>query len=99
MASYRRTGGSAKQRLCHRAEHEKGDEQADAAVGYECAREHHREYCATLTQALGHEIRDSRHRTAVVHEFAEDGAEKKNRKELSQEAGSAAHEDLRPIGE
>src|SRR6516162_7115874 len=47
-----RHGRGAKQRLCHGAEHEEGDEQAHAAIGYERAREYHRDFARRSPKVL-----------------------------------------------
>jgi hypothetical protein len=85
--------------LCHRDEHEDGNEQADAPIGNQRAREYDRKHHAALSQPFRHEISDGRHGTAVLHELAEYRAEQEQRKELGQKACSAAHENLRPVGE
>src|SRR5262249_45215971 len=55
-----------------------------------------REYRAALTEAIAHEFGDGGDRPAILHQFSEQRAEQKQRKELRQEGGGAAHEDLRP---
>jgi hypothetical protein len=89
----------AEQGLRHRCEHEKCDEQADPSIGHERAGEHHGEHGAHRAQFFGHELGDGGHRTAVVHQFAEQGAEEEQRKEPRDKIGRIAHEGLSPAGE
>ena len=87
-----------KKRLRHRRQDKEGDEQADAAIRYQCTREHHRQYGAPRTQSFCHEARDGFDRSAVVHELAEQRAEQEQREELRKKLRCAAHEGLRPMG-
>ena len=90
---------SAEQRLRHRHQHEERDEQADAAVGDQRARQHDREDGAAGTQLFRHEMGDGRHRPAVVHQLAEHRAQQEQREELQDEARGRTHERHRPVRE
>ena len=90
--------GGLEQALPHGNENEEGDEQADAAIGDDRAGESHREDGPRRSELLGHEFGDGFDRAAVVHQLAEQGAEKKERKELREELRGAAHEGLGPMG-
>jgi len=78
-------------------EHEEDNEQADTTIGDQRAGEHDRKHHAALSQCIGHEIGDCRNRAAVFHELAE--YEKGTGEELIRKAGSAEHENSRPVGE
>ena len=91
-----RNGGGAEHLLRHRDEHKESDEQADAAIRDDSTGQDHRQYGAALTQPLAQEVGDRRHRAAVVHELAEQGAEQKQREELREEGRRAEHEGLGP---
>jgi hypothetical protein len=80
-------------------ENKEGNEQADAAIGYERAGKYDRQHGAALTQPFGHEAGDGGHAAAVVHELAEQGTKQKQREELRQEDRRTAHEGLGPVGE
>ena len=60
---------------------------------------HDREHGAPRPKPLGHEFCDRRHRARILHELAEQRAQKKDREELHHELGRARHEGLRPMGE
>ena len=85
--------------LRHGHQHEKGDKDADAAIGDYGRGEHDREHRAACSQPFGQETRDRGDRTAVVHELAEQPAEQEQGKPLRDEASRTAHERLRPVGE
>ena len=85
--------------MCHGRKHKERNEQTDAAISDESSREHDREHNAAFSQTLCHKVGYGRHRAAVFHELAEDRPEQEERKKLGQEAGGAAHENLRPVGE
>ena len=84
-----RNAGDAKQRLRHRRENEERNEKADAAICDEGAGEHHGQDRAMAAQALAHDFGDGRDSATVLHELAEDGPQQKQRKELSEKAGSS----------
>src|SRR5262249_14439274 len=83
----------------HRRQNEKRDEKTHPAVGDERARKHDGEDRVALPELAAHEMGDGLHRSAVVHELAEQRTEQKYREELRDELRSAAHESLRPMGE
>ena len=68
------------------AEHEEGDEQADAAVGDERAGQHHRQHRAARAELSRSCSGDRGDRAAVLHQLAEHRAEQEQRKELREEA-------------
>ena len=80
-------------------ENEERNEKADAAICDEGAGEHHGQDRAMAAQALAHDLGDGRDSATILHELAEDGPQQKQRKELSEKAGSSSHEGLRPVGE
>ena len=90
--------GGLEQALRHGNENEEGDEQAHAAIGDDGTGESDRQDRPRGPELLGHEAGDGFDRAAVVHQLAEERAEQKERKELREELGGAAHEGFRPMG-
>ncbi len=88
--------GRLEQGMPHGSEHEERDEQADAAIGDDGARQHHGQDGAPRSEPGRHRLRDDLDRAARLHQFAEQGAEQEDGEELRQEIGGAAHEDLCP---
>ena len=82
----------------HGGQNEKCDEQADTAIGDRRPSEHNRKDRAAFSQPLRHEVGNRRDGAAVVHELREKRPKQKNGEELGEEAGSASHEALRPMG-
>jgi hypothetical protein len=64
-----------KQRLSHRRQHEKGDEEAHSPIGDERACEYTRQHRVARSQLIHHELGDGRDRAAVLHQFTEHGSE------------------------
>src|SRR5262245_43877240 len=85
--------GGFEQALRHGNEDEKGDEQADTAIGDDGAGKSHGTEPPRRSELLGHFDR-----AAVVHQLAEQGTEQKERKELREELRGSAHEGLGPMG-
>jgi hypothetical protein len=56
------------------------------------------QYRPARPQSRGHEFGNRRDRTAVFHEFAEQGAEQEDREELRDKSRPAVHKGLRPKG-
>jgi hypothetical protein len=90
--------GGLEQALRHGNENEEGNEQAHAAIGDNGAGEGHGENRSRCPERLGHEPGDGFDRATVVHQFAEQGTEEKEREELREELRGAAHEGFRPMG-
>ena len=91
--------GRPEKTLRHRNEDENRDEEANATIGHDCPSQDHGDHSATCPKLLGHEARDDFDRAAILHELAEQGAEKKQGKELRQELRPPSHEGLRPVRE
>ena len=87
------------QRVGHRVQRERNDEQAHAAVRKYRAREYDRHHRMCCAHPLGDRARDRKRRPAVVHQLAEHCAEQEEREELDDEATGAGHQRLRPVRE
>src|SRR5262249_38077876 len=83
----------------HRRQDEKGNKQAHAAIGDQCASKYNGQDRPLVPELGAHEIGDGLHRSAVVHELSEQCTKEKYRKELRHELCCAYHESLRPVGE